>query len=462
MSARRALALASAVAWTAALAPGPAAALDLVEDRLQLFGFAKTLGSYADPTGARARAESLTRLRPGLRWNALRTDAVEVDLEAVYEIRATVFEGDRDRRATAAGGTGGFLAQTRLARVVDLERRIVDADHLEVVHELDRLILGVHHDRARLLLGRQAVTWGIGAIWSPEDRLAPFNPTEIDQYEKRGIDAARLTLYPGDLSQLDLVWVAPAQGRSRTHTRAGGRLTVNLAGFDWTAMGAYFDRDWVAGGDLRGNLGDATVRVEGTFTFADPRVGRETRVPLRDAIDAARFDPLTGMLRPGMTLERAPTRGDFVQIVAGVDYSVGDLTMSFEYYFNGEGFRDADDFVYGLPRLVEGEIQQLGRHYLAAVLSYQATPLLTANHTAIAAIGARPSAFTATSLVYNLLANLDVELGVNVTWGSRARQGARLAALGPDGALDLALTGVTESEFQTYPDIIYAKLQYFF
>ncbi|MCA9771319.1 MAG: hypothetical protein KC466_02865 [Myxococcales bacterium] len=452
----------AALAAVAALAPGRAGAVDLVEDRLQLFGFAKSLTSYAHPTDARGRWETLTRLRPGLRWNALRAEGIEVDVEAVYEIRARAFEGGGGATGDEVGGAGGFLALGALPRVVDLDKRIADGDHLEVVHEVDRLILGVHHDRFRLLVGRQGVTWGIGSIWSPEDRFVPFNPTEIDQYEKRGIDAVRATLYPSDLSQLDLVWVPAPRGRSSDHARAGGRLTVNVRGYDVTAMGAYFDRDWVLGGDLRGNLGDAAVRLEATYTLADPRVGREARVPVRDAINAARLDPSTGMLLPGETLARAPARGDFVEVVAGVDYSVGDLTMTFEYYFNGEGFRHPEDFVFGLPRLAQGEAQQLGRHYAAAVFSYQATPLLTLNHTAIAAIGAPASAFTATSLAYNLLANLDVEVGVDLTLGARSPLGGRFAALGPTGALDLRLTRVTKGEFQNYPDIVYAKIQYFF
>lgn len=416
----------------------PAHALDLIDDKLQLFGFAKDLATVQNPTVGRTTVDNLTRLRPGLRWNIGEAGGVAADLEAVYELRLTVREGGLQDAGAASGlgGVSGFLSQESLPRVVDAESAFEDSEHALGVHELDRLVLAFHHEHARLSVGRQAVSWGVGYLWSPEDRFVPFATTEIDRTEKRGIDAVLATLYPSDLSEIQFVYVPQPRGLGSRHARGGVRATTNVRGYDVSAVFGYFARDWMFGGDLRGPLGDATLRLEATYTLASPEARAE---------DVA---VVNAQVPPGLPPLDGPRRPDFLELVAGVDYGVGDLTVIVEYYFNGEGARDPEDALFHLPALARGETTNLRRHYLGATLQYDVTPLLRLTQTAILAMEPPVSALSQTKLTYNLLANLDVEAGANWTLGSVKRTDAASV--------------ITRSEYQNYPDIGYLKVEYFF
>jgi hypothetical protein len=97
--------------------------------------------------------------------------------------------------ATASIATG----TTR--RFFRLEHAEVSDDDVQAVLEFDRLNIGWDRRDLRLVAGRQAITWGVNFFWPALDLFAPFPPERIDREYKPGVDAVRLIVPVGRLSQ---------------------------------------------------------------------------------------------------------------------------------------------------------------------------------------------------------------------------------------------------------------------
>ena len=65
-------------------------------------------------------------------------------------------------------------------------------------HALYRGWLRWESERARVILGRQRIPWGVGRLWNPIDRFNPIPPLAIEQSESTGIDAVVATWFADD------------------------------------------------------------------------------------------------------------------------------------------------------------------------------------------------------------------------------------------------------------------------
>ncbi|MDD5222680.1 MAG: hypothetical protein PHE84_01705 [bacterium] len=225
-------------------------------------------------------------------------------------------------------------------------------------HEIDRTFLSFHLDQADLTLGRQAIGWGRGVIFSAVDVFSPFQPLEIDREWRRGVDAARADLKISDRSSLDLV----------------------------SAWGPDADIDKSAFlGRLRGFAG----RLDGEFIF-----GWRARDLMYAATCSSRLGgaELHGELAFFDTPERFPGgafgRWDFAvaKAVLGTSYTfqIGHgLSAWAEYHFSGFGFEDIKQAPLALAtdnsyqtRFLRGDTQILGRQALALRTAYEFNDLL--------------------------------------------------------------------------------------
>ena len=141
-------------------------------------------------------------LRLKLGWQKER-----VKLAADYQLLA----GKGDGFILANDLPGNILVPERIPtdrfRLMDLTHVISEDSDSVVEHRLDRLYVDITSAKAVARIGRQAVSWGNGLIYTPMDFFNPFDPAAVDKEYKTGDDM----LYGQYLRQsgddLQAVWV---------------------------------------------------------------------------------------------------------------------------------------------------------------------------------------------------------------------------------------------------------------
>lgn len=245
----------------------------------------------------------------------------------------------------------------------NLTHEIDSSDDSLTLQRLDRLHIGYTSERVVLRLGRQAVSWGNGLLFNPVDVFNPFDPTAIDTEYKTGDDMlyGQYLLPSGSDWQLVQVQRRDQQGRANSEVSS---TALKFHGFglerEYDLMLAqHFDELLLAAGAST-NLGEAVLR--GDVMFADAAQGW-----VGSAVVNATWSWVWG----GRNM-------------SGV----------LEYFFNGHGLREEAYKLEALAReeallarLQRGELFTLGRHYLAASLLVEMTPLLQLTPTLFANLG---------------------------------------------------------------------------
>jgi len=236
-------------------------------------------------------------------------------------------------------------------RLLDLTHIISAQDDAVLLHRLDRLSLDISRDRFVARLGRQAISWGNGLIYTPMDIFNPFDPAAVDKEYKTGDDMAygQFLFDRGD--DLQTVWVVRRDADGETD-RAVDSFAAKYHGFagsseyDLLIAEHYDDTIFGIGGVM--NAGGAIVR--GDLTVSD--TGTQT----------------------------------VTSLVANLSYSwiAGGHNVSgiLEYFYNGFGQRGGDyspaDLANNpdlLARYTRGELFTLGQQYIAASALIEMTPL---------------------------------------------------------------------------------------
>lgn len=184
----------------------------------------------------------------------------KLNVHVAYEQRArSLSEGVGD-----GGGEGILLAEGQAPyRLASLEGELVAVGaSFAYRHELDRLQAAYRLGRGELIVGRQAVGWGRGVLFSAVDLFAPFTPLESDREWRRGVDAIRLRLPLGDLHSLDGV-------AALSETVGTSAFLARLQGY-WGALDGemilgWRRRDWLTAVALSAPLGLAEVHTEAAF-----------------------------------------------------------------------------------------------------------------------------------------------------------------------------------------------------
>jgi hypothetical protein len=172
-------------------------------------------------------------------------------------------------------------------------------------------------------IGRDAVSFGVGRIWSPNDLFAPFAPTEIDKDYKTGIDLIRYDQAFTETNDATLLYT-PVKETKGSYV---GRVRAALGSF-----GASL---------IAGKLNDDTTYG---FTFDGP-------------VGGAGFRGSVNCL--------ASAEGNAVyKFILGSDYMFpNNLYIVSEYYYNGSGSQNPAN--YDLTNYLAGNIFNLAQHYLA-------------------------------------------------------------------------------------------------
>ena len=270
--------------------------------------------------------------------------------DAAYQL----FAGYGDRINPAGllpGGLGNRLPNDD-HRFFNLTATIDDEGKFVALHRLDRLSVGYANDKAVVRLGRQALSWGNGLIFSPMDIVNPFDPTTVDTEYKAGDDMLYAQYLRDNGDDIQFSYVA---------------------------------RRDIVSGDLESDQSTTAVKYHGIAGDAE-----------YDLLVARNYGETTLAVGGNRSIGGAIWRGDLVvtdaasgskvQLVTNLSYSWiwGGKNVSgvVEYYFDEYGQKDGryDSSSLAqnpelLQRLVRGQSFTIGRHYVAGGLMIEMTPL---------------------------------------------------------------------------------------
>ncbi len=259
-----------------------------------------------------------------------------VSIGAAYEHVATF------RRGSLVSGLG-IGAVPSGGEALDLQWTIADEDHVLWQHRFDRLQVGWSPVAGMEFTGgRQAVSWGTTLFLTPADPFVPFSPADPFREFRAGVDAARLRIYPGPLSEIDLVVRATDAAVGQELTALGRGLTT-WQGWELSGWGGTLYGDTAGAFGAAGSLGPWAVRGEAV---------------IREQENGAAFRGAVGVDRLIQVKRR-------------------DLYIVVEYQHDGLGAANADQYpgVLQSKPFSRGELQVLGRDETVVQASYQLQPL---------------------------------------------------------------------------------------
>jgi hypothetical protein len=271
-----------------------------------------------------------------------------VKLSADYQLLAA--HGDRlSLIRRTQGGQAGFIDDRY--RLMDLTHVFSEDTNEVIAHRLDRLAIDVSTENQFLRIGRQAISWGNGMFYNTMDLFNPFDPAAVDREYKTGDDMlyAQQLLHSGD--DIQAVWVVRRDDKGEVTSEVDS-IAVKYHMFSGERefdllVSQHYDDTVLAFGSLS-NVGEAVWRGDISYTDTDT--------------------------------------DDVFSLVTSLSYSWYAMNRNMsgviEYFYNGFGLT-SDEFesgnIAGHPELLEridrGELYTYGRHYVAASLLIEMTPL---------------------------------------------------------------------------------------
>jgi hypothetical protein len=176
-------------------------------------------------------------------------------------------------------------------------------------------------DEVGVRVGKQRIAWGSGFAWNPTNRLEPPKNAFNTTLEQEGVLAARLDWVPSAWASLVLVGVTTdatprdlpletPEPERRDALALRARFVVKDTDVALVASGGKNERP-LLGLDLARDLGWAAVHAE-TAVYR----GAEMLPPRDDTV--------------------------FLRVVAGALRTSGENAFALEYFYNGEGYSDAE------------------------------------------------------------------------------------------------------------------------
>lgn len=353
------------------------------------------------------------RLRLNCRWKLQRN----ISFALSYDLAPRVQD-----RALFDNSAGAVFFNPLSYRFDDLDSRLYPSMNDEVAsfavfQNLDRAYLKIRTSKADFFLGRQAIAFGSARAVNPTDVLTPYSFEALDTEDRRGIDAFRIRVPLGFMSEVDAGYVF---GEDFQFERCAMFLRTKfyVARSDVSLMVTGFRENLMVGIDFTRSVGGAGVWFEGTHTFSDV-----------------------------LNSNRSADVRDYFRATLGCDYSLGDNTYGFvEYHFNQVGADDTQKYWTNIthPAYTDGSVYLLGRHYFIPGVVHQLTPLLSSNIELLCNISDWSVLF-APSFEYNIAKNTYLAGGAFIGFGKNP-----------------SLDEPIRSEFGSYPDIFYTSFRIYF
>lgn len=247
------------------------------------------------------------------------------------------------------------LAVTGSRTFLPLETELASCNDLGLLASFDRINVRLHMGKATVVVGRQAVTWGVTYFWPAMDLFAPFAPQQVDRDYKAGVDAVRIRIPLGAFSEFEVLGSILGSSLDRDGA-AGALLRWNVGRADLGFMGGKFHRDTVAGTFVTANVFGTGLRGEMTWTDSgDPSDGQ------RD-------------------------REHFWRGTIGLDRQLSpSLSLIAEAIWNGYGTGSPNRYVqwFDSDRIARGEVTAFGRVYSGTSMTWLLHPLYTLDNTVL-------------------------------------------------------------------------------
>src|ERR1700690_731964 len=280
----------------------------------------------------------------------------DMRLEAIYRINKEIqLDVAYDNRLTWSSGTSSGITAALPSnssgpyRIRQLSGVVAQSRDFVNYNELDRASFNFQTKTINLTIGRQAVGWGRGTIFSAIDIFAPFTPVEINREWRRGVDAARADIKISDTASIDMV---TAWGPSLDQSALGIRLRGYAGPIDAELVFAKRATDYMYGVTSSAAIGD--LEMHGEFAvFQTP-----------DDV------PSPGLFGNSSLVPKA---------VLGIsnNFNIGTgLKVIMEYHYSGFGASDPKllPSLLATPsyskRIQRGDTQILGRQVLAGQVAY--------------------------------------------------------------------------------------------
>ncbi|VAX22869.1 hypothetical protein MNBD_NITROSPINAE04-698 [hydrothermal vent metagenome] len=242
-----------------------------------------------------------------------------------------------------------------------LETKYLDETNNSGLAGIDRLNFTLSLGRVDVKLGRQPVNFATAFYFTPNDFFAPFSAQTFFRTYKPGVDAARIEIRLGALTQLTFLGVLGYSANGSTSNGYSGQISSNrssslarvstvIADFELTALGGSVRDSTILGGSAQGEIfgGWLSIRAEGHHAKPD---------------DASKKSSDEFVVE----VERRFNRK---------------LTASAIYFYHGAGKNSAAEYSE-LLRDSGAQNLYLGKRYMAIGASYEYSPLTTLQAVAI-------------------------------------------------------------------------------
>ena len=289
------------------------------------------------------------------------------------------------------------LPEILLHANLDRDNHFMDLTHevtkgsTTFLYTLDRLNLTFTYPSLTLTLGRHAISWGYGFLFTPADLINPFSPETIDREYKPGEDMLDMEINMDENSRIEFL-VVPRRNRD-----------TGTPGWDYSSIGSRFQfssnidiysfilkhyKDIVLGQGMGGYISGAAWRMDVVETFRDSHINNRS-----------------------------------ISVVGNMDYSWTWWSKNFygfvELFYNEVGSRN-----YGTAlldpqvgkRMQRGEIFLLGKVYGGGGLQVEIHPLLHEFSNLILNMQ-DPSGLFQTYLVWEVLQDLEITGGITIPFG---------------------------------------------
>lgn len=279
-------------------------------------------------------------------------------------------------------------------RLLNLTATIEERDDSRWYHRIDRLVFTLSREWGTIRIGRQAITWGNGLLFTTMDLFNPFAPTDIEREYKIGDDMLATQFY-GPGKDIQLLYVPRRHPETQKigweHSSLAGKIHLTQGRREYDLLLASHYEDFVVGGGIVGYLGRAIWRMDGTLTFLRQEEGGKEYA---------------------------------VALTANMDYSWTWWQKNWygllEVYYNSlpdEEYADALSQPALSKRLERGELFTLGRAYLGGRLHVELHPLCTTSLTLLTNL-TDPSGVIQPQLTWNVRQNVELTLGGNLYYGA--------------------------------------------
>jgi len=276
--------------------------------------------------------------------------------------------------------TSNATSQAKPYRVSDLKTLFHPHDQntannkFVIFHNLDRLLLSHEMSWGDLLIGRQPVSFGSARVVNPTDLFAPFSIQTLNQESRQGVDALRLRVPVGELSEWD-IGIVFGEHFDLNQSAAYLRYQFNYNLNDFALMTQIYQNHLLLGFDWQRSILDAGFWLESSYT------------------SFFKFDDQVNS-------------SSYLRVSSGMDYHLSsNLYGFFEYHYNGTG-----NEVY-TEASQQGGFYFPQRHVLVPGVQYQITPLFYSSFSLLSLFGLETSLWGSIKFEYQWDEDLYVDLG---------------------------------------------------